>query len=161
MSTTTLKQNEKKFKNEVAGVLTALHGFHVTFHEDMYQIGIPDASYGARDINGWIEFKWDRIKFQPGQAKWLSHRAMAGGHCFVLCGKEDGAILIDWGQLLQFEYQGPIAHWHHLLADQLCAPAECQSLPDSMFQIKSRADLRQFLRPGSSPIGSDPDKTVP
>ena len=70
--------------------------WHVQSHEDRYSEGIPDLSYGAQAVNGWIELKqidkWptkaDGLakpkKFTPAQVNWLVRRGKKAGFCFVL-----------------------------------------------------------------------------
>lgn len=65
-------------------------------HEDRLSSGIPDVSFGARGIDGWIELKaleaWPAredtrvdVGLSRDQALWLSRRGDAGsGRCFVL-----------------------------------------------------------------------------
>lgn len=65
-------------------------------HEDRYSLGIPDLSYGAKGVNGWIELKqvkdWpmkpdtpvDLNHFTPLQVNWLRRRGKKGSRCYVL-----------------------------------------------------------------------------
>lgn len=65
-------------------------------HEDKYSLGIPDLSFGARGVNGWIELKqiptWPKLehglakpdKYTSIQLNWLRNRNKKGGHCFVM-----------------------------------------------------------------------------
>ena len=63
-------------------------------HEDQFSSGIPDISFGANGINGWIELKqiegWGGKnpvkpkKFTSTQVNWLVKRQRMGGHCFVM-----------------------------------------------------------------------------
>tara|TARA_R110000744_G_scaffold352095_3_gene458138 strand:+ start:3271 stop:3690 length:420 start_codon:yes stop_codon:yes gene_type:complete len=65
-------------------------------HEDQYSEGIPDVSFGADGVNGWIELKqiayWPKrestlvkpAKYTPEQVNWLRKRNRMGGHCYVL-----------------------------------------------------------------------------
>lgn len=68
----------------------------VQSHEDQFSVGIPDLSYGARGINGWIELKrilsWPKrpetpVKiehFTANQVSWLRRRGKKAGHCYIL-----------------------------------------------------------------------------
>lgn len=68
----------------------------VQSHEDQFSVGIPDLSYGARGINGWIELKrvlsWPKrpdtiVKmehFTANQVNWLRRRGKKAGHCYLL-----------------------------------------------------------------------------
>jgi hypothetical protein len=142
--------SEKQFKKDVVDVLE-YRGFHVQRHEDKYETGIPDLSYGRDGINGWIEVKWERLKFEPKQPLWLSKRAMTGGHVFVLQGLPGGARLIDWGTLELWEFKGPVIGWSWDLIYQLLRGPDLyranllhRTLP-SGFQEK----LPEYLSPGS------------
>lgn len=65
-------------------------------HEDRYSVGIPDLSYGARGVNGWIELKrvlkWPKMPETPvkidhltaNQVNWLKKRGRRAGHCYIL-----------------------------------------------------------------------------
>ena len=62
-------------------------------HEDKLAVGIPDVSYGARGVQGWIELKqvarWRRdgtivVPWRPGQREWLNQRGRMGGRCWLL-----------------------------------------------------------------------------
>jgi len=64
--------------------------------EDRYSTGVPDLSYGAGGLNGWIELKqikaWAKRNDTPmrpehytaEQVNWLSVRGKKGGSCFVM-----------------------------------------------------------------------------
>lgn len=61
-------------------------------HEDMLAAGIPDVSYGAHSVQGWIELKcvkkWTRngvkVPWRPGQREWLVQRGKHGDRCWLL-----------------------------------------------------------------------------
>lgn len=68
----------------------------VQSHEDKLTSGIPDLSYGAGGVNGWIELKhvreWpsrpsttiDLSHFTASQVNWLIKRGKKAGNCWVL-----------------------------------------------------------------------------
>ena len=87
--------SEKTFKRWIRWMLEE-QGFHTTEHEDKFGVGIPDVSYGASGINGWIEFKWRQGVLRPAQINWLDNRAYSGGHCFVCRGFPEKLEIIDW-----------------------------------------------------------------
>jgi len=65
-------------------------------HENAFGKGMPDTSFGACGVNGWIELKYLRswpkrsgtkVKlkhFTPEQKAWLINRQRFGGHCWLL-----------------------------------------------------------------------------
>ena len=61
-------------------------------HEDLAAVGVPDVSYGARGVQGWIELKHVakftrngvKIPWHSGQREWLITRGAHGGHCWLL-----------------------------------------------------------------------------
>lgn len=65
-----------------------------TRHEDAVTSGTPDVSWGARQVNGWLELKVIGhlpkkntlvvIDLRPAQRVFLLNRMKAGGHCSVL-----------------------------------------------------------------------------
>lgn len=66
--------------------------WHWQRHEDKAANGIPDVSYGAEKVCGWIELKY--LKKMPKivrlanltqqQKFWLMERGAFGGHTFIL-----------------------------------------------------------------------------
>lgn len=77
--------------------------WHVQRHEDKYSVGIPDISYGAEGINGWIELKaynkWPTSSlphFTAKQANWLTNRGERGGHCFILIRIKSTILMFSW-----------------------------------------------------------------
>ena len=78
--------------------------WHVQSHEDMYSTGIPDLSYGAGGVNGWIELKYITLpsaagvlkpsKFTPAQINWLNNRHAHGGKCWVMVGVEKSGVYL-------------------------------------------------------------------
>lgn len=88
----------------------ATPGFDWERHEDKFVSGIPDCSYGAKGVNGWVELKtydsWPRnpedpLKFsdlKPTQINWAYKRGKSGGHVWFLV-SIDGCgdwFLISW-----------------------------------------------------------------
>lgn len=74
-------------------------------HEDKYSVGIPDLSFGANGINGWIELKayrgWPtnsefKKLFTAKQANWLEGRGRAGGHCFLVMRVSSYILVYSW-----------------------------------------------------------------
>jgi len=92
---------EKRFWTWLDGATTGL--WDVQRHEDKYSVGIPDLSYGANGVNGWIELKaydeWPTgtiSHYTPKQAAWLTNRGMMGGHCYILVRIGSTILLYDW-----------------------------------------------------------------
>lgn len=88
----------------------ATPGFHWQRHEDKLTSGIPDCSYGAKGVSGWVELKtydtWPRdastpLKFsdlKPTQVNWSVARGKVAGKVWFLVqiDKEDEWFLISW-----------------------------------------------------------------
>ena len=77
--------------------------WHVQRHEDRYSVGIPDVSYGADKINGWIELKaYDKwptkslSHYTSKQVNWLTNRGERGGHCFILIRIKTTILMFKW-----------------------------------------------------------------
>lgn len=115
---------ERKFQDSIRRKLGKR--WRVTHHHEMFQAGIPDLSYSANGVNGWIELKLgigvNKIrcrKFTPVQAHWLMDRQRHGGHCFVLmkAGEDifllpaDLASEIAAGQTRQWFRENSTGHW--------------------------------------------------
>lgn len=111
--------SEQEFKNNLKDWLEYL-GFHVQRHEDKYETGIADLSYGAGLVNGWIETKWIDIRFEKKQPLWLSKRAMTGGFVWVIVGEPGGCKVINWRMLTLHHFDGEMCDWVKDLADLLC-----------------------------------------
>lgn len=68
--------------------------WHATRVEDRLQSGIPDVTWGARGVQGWLELKYLHhwpvrggpadLGLRPQQAAWLQLRHAAGLGCWVL-----------------------------------------------------------------------------
>lgn len=77
-------------------------------HEDLVTVGIPDVSYGACNISGWIELKsmdaWPKrattkvkIKhFTPEQKRWMLKRGIASGYVWLLLRVDQEWLLLDY-----------------------------------------------------------------
>lgn len=86
---------EIDYKKGVVAALIA-RNWSVQMHEDKLSNFIPDLSFGANFVDGWIEVKWqdrapktlhDIKHFTAGQEDWLIKRQRAGnGHCYLLVG---------------------------------------------------------------------------
>lgn len=129
-----MNTSEKTFKKRVVKLLEN-RGFHCTLHEDKHLVGIPDVSYGVEGINGWIEFKWGKYTYQPGQEKWLSERACTGGHVFVMIGHDNGAELYDIGRLLRYEFTGEVDQYVTEVAYRLSQPLPLGSASLSQYKL--------------------------
>lgn len=84
--------------------------YHLQRHEDVYSSGIPDVSYGIRNINGWIELKYDaafpvayKTKLRKEQKPWLIARGLAAGNCYVLHQLGDLYMLIPYQNILEID----------------------------------------------------------
>ena len=98
--------DEKTLKKYIVNLLK--HFGDIQRHEDKYESGIPDLSFGIFGINGWIELKhkkaWPKrattkVKFNHftnKQRTWLKTRGQAGGHCFVIIQISTNYLLFCW-----------------------------------------------------------------
>lgn len=83
----------------------------VQSHEDRFSIGVPDLSYGAEGVNGWIELKqlkdWPKREatkvplksaahFSVEQVNWLLKRGKKGGNCYLLVKVGQEYFLFDY-----------------------------------------------------------------
>lgn len=72
----------------------------VQSHEDRYSPGIPDLSYGAGGIGGWIELKYipeghrKPGKYTPEQVNWLVRRNKYAGNCWVFVKKGKSTYIL-------------------------------------------------------------------
>ena len=85
---------ERTFKEYLVRIMGTR--WDVQSHEDRYSDSIPDLSYAANGVNGWIELKqiknWPKkddtlVKpdhYTAGQVSWIKKRGRMGGHCFVM-----------------------------------------------------------------------------
>jgi len=91
-------------------------GGDVTNHEDRFQNGIPDSSYGLDMVNGWVEHKYlqnfpakestlIKAGLKKGQKIWIKQRQKAAGHCFILIGISNQIFLFS-GDMAQEIYDG-------------------------------------------------------
>lgn len=70
---------------------------------------VPDLSFAANGIDGWIEVKYAKVPpktlgsikhYTKGQEKWLADFGKAGGgHCYVLLGLPGKHVLFRWDRL--------------------------------------------------------------
>lgn len=87
----------------------ATQGFDWERHEDKFTSGIPDCSYGAEGVGGWVELKtydcWPRnpedpLNFhdlKPQQVNWVIARGRVHPLVFFLVGVgDDDWFLISW-----------------------------------------------------------------
>ena len=105
--------NESGYKRKVTSDLKA-RGFSIQYHEDSYENFIPDISFGAHGIDGWVEVKWltefpktiDHIKhYTMGQQQWLMNRGKAGsGMCYLLIGHPEIHMLWGWKSLADIRH---------------------------------------------------------
>jgi hypothetical protein len=81
--------------------------WHATRHEDKFNLGIPDVSYGLSGVNGWIELKakfaWPKRAMSPvpvglskEQRRWILDRGDFGGNTWVLLRVRNEYLLFDW-----------------------------------------------------------------
>lgn len=86
----------------------ATPGFDWTRHEDKLTSGIPDCSYGAAGVGGWVELKtydcWPResdspLRFsdlKPTQVNWAIRRGRKQRRVWFLVAVADDWFLIRW-----------------------------------------------------------------
>ncbi len=99
--------NEGQYQKDVIAALEA-RGWAVQAHNDEANF-IPDLSFSANYVDGWIELKWaDKLPktlgsikhWTKGQEEWLSKRGRAGsGHCYLLLGTPKLHVLWRWTEL--------------------------------------------------------------
>jgi hypothetical protein len=129
-----MSRAENSFKKYLMGIMGTR--WDAQSHEDKYSSGIPDLSYGANGINGWIELKhiksWkgDRPvkpdKYTVIQVNWLNKRQKCGGHCFIMIKIADDYYLLDAikakavksGMTKQQYETNSISHWHRSVSPQ-------------------------------------------
>lgn len=89
-------------------------GFHWQRHEDKLTKGIPDCSYGACNIGGWVELKtygnwpaeadsplvWSDLK--PEQVNWCIARGRTQRSVFFLLVVGEDYLLISWRHARKF-----------------------------------------------------------
>jgi len=83
------------------------HAWDACRHENQFGEGMPDVSFGARGVNGWLELKcllsWPvrhntvvhPHKFTGQQKVWLWRRGEHGGHTWLLFKVENTWMLFD------------------------------------------------------------------
>lgn len=115
------------------------NAWHATRHEDTITKGLPDVSFGADGVQGWIELKvlerWSgnpktiiRLPlFTAEQKAWLTLRGARGGRCFLLLKIEaedlwllfGHRVLTDLGRMTQEEMlASAIAVWDGVPSNQ-------------------------------------------
>lgn len=125
-----------RIENRLKYYLLSVMGrrWHAQSHEDRYSTGIPDLSYGANGVNGWIELKQVQLekphhiikpsKFTASQVNWLKNRNAHGGYCYVLVKVNDSYFLFDAeharaiadGQHIDWYYTNSRQYWHKQIA---------------------------------------------
>lgn len=103
-------KDELEFKRAVAAALQVF-GWQTQEHEDSVGSFIPDLSFSANFVSGWIEVKYchkppktlGAIKhYTKGQEDWLVRHGRAGsGHCYLLVGTPEESRLARWDALSQ------------------------------------------------------------
>lgn len=140
---------ELEYKRKVANALRTM-GWDIQEHEDELQLYIPDLSFGAHGIDGWIEVKYkdrmpegglSKIKhYTKGQEDWLIHRGRAGsGHCYLLVGTGSGSCTWRWDSLRNARARTYIA------AQSLCC---CRSTEAGGSVISIATALDNLIRIG-------------
>lgn len=86
-------RKENSFKKYLMKTMGTL--WDAQSHEDQHSNGIPDLSFGALGVNGWIELKQvddypthfgsliKPKKYTPEQVNWIRKRDRKAGNCFV------------------------------------------------------------------------------
>jgi len=100
-----MNRRENQFKKHLMKIMGTR--WDAQSHEDKYSNGIPDLSFGANGVNGWIElkqipkFKGSNLvkpdKYTPEQINWIKRRGKKAGHCFIFVKVDDRYFLFDWG----------------------------------------------------------------
>lgn len=105
--------DEADYKRELIALLSG-QDWLLQAHEDKLDNFIPDLSFSASKIDGWIEVKW-QDKIPPslneihhwtwGQQTWLERRGEKGaGNCFLLVGTPEGNFLWHHAHLSKVRY---------------------------------------------------------
>jgi len=146
----TTYSSEQEFKNTLKEYLE-FYGLHCQRHEDKYETGIPDLSYGGGRVNGWIETKWEHIRFEKKQPLWLSKRAMTGGFVWVIVGYRNAVKIINWRTMELRVWKGDIPDWIKDLIDLLCDPATQGTATPQLDRLPPgfHRELEKYLHPVS------------
>lgn len=99
---------ELDYKHDLTAAMAGW-GWVTQQHEDMIEKFIPDLSFSAHGVSGWIEIKWvnkkpkslDKIPhYTYGQQDWLIRNGKEGsGHCYLLVGSPTSHYLWRWDKL--------------------------------------------------------------
>lgn len=120
---------ENTFKKYLIRIMGNL--WDVQSHEDYHSVGIPDLSYGASGVNGWIELKqvkeWPVLKYTPvriakytpAQVNWLYNRGEKAGYCYVMVKVENEYFIfkhtcarnLRCGIMKSWYYENCLKHW--------------------------------------------------
>ncbi len=132
-----MNKPERAFWKWLDSATTGL--WHCQRHEDKYSVGIPDISYGAGGVNGWIELKaYDKwpVKtlshFTSKQANWLTNRGERGGHCFIIIRIKSTILMFDWKSAYDLR---------HKLCDERIMRSMAIVVWDSAFDRKEFSDI--------------------
>lgn len=97
-----MNRHEAKLRKRLASDIGTR--WHMQSHEDKYDIGIPDLSYGFGKVNGWIELKFIKSfngpnlvkpkEFTSSQCNWIAKRNRHGGHCYIIVQVGDEIFLL-------------------------------------------------------------------
>lgn len=109
-------RNEKRLWIYLRDNLQKRPNWDVSRHEDSIGVGVPDVSYGANGVQGWIELKaidrWPkrsstivRVGLTAIQRRWLVARGSCGERCWVLLYVVDprAFLLFPWNKLGNLE----------------------------------------------------------
>lgn len=111
-----MARRENTFKKYLMSIMGTL--WDAQSHEDMYSEGIPDLSFGAKGVNGWIELKqiaaWPvrpgtpakPDRYTPQQVNWLMRRNRRGGSCFVMVKVGEGEYFLFAGNMARHVARG-------------------------------------------------------
>ena len=117
-----MKRAENSFKRYLLRIMGTT--WDVQSHEDKYTEGIPDLSYGALDVGGWIELKQVHKpvlastplrpkKYTMQQVNWMTKRAKRSGHCFIMVKVGDyDYFIFDWRDAKKVREGMTIAEYH-------------------------------------------------
>lgn len=149
-------KDESAFKHIIRDVMGKELGFHTQFHEDKYEKGVPDMSYGKDWVNGWIEFKFGDHKLEPEQRRFLHHRGRKGGFCFLMRYRGEVITLEDWRTETVYMFT-TLASFREYYSKILYTPPtgkEVRSLPElrSLFDCNPRELPRHLKSPDSGEL---------
>jgi hypothetical protein len=72
--------------------------------------GVPDVTFGLKDINGWIELKHDKewpkreatlvkLPLRPEQKLWINRRGKLAGNVWVIYRVSNDFFILWWNQI--------------------------------------------------------------